>query len=53
MAKVLYCGKDLKCPCAALTGGEMQADELFGMEFDDGFAPRPASGPRPKGVCPH
>ncbi|OGM93761.1 hypothetical protein A2524_02465 [Candidatus Wolfebacteria bacterium RIFOXYD12_FULL_48_21] len=52
MAKVLYCGKDQKCPCAALTGGEMRADELFGMEFDDGFAPDPLRDPAQKGYVP-
>jgi len=52
MAKVLYCGKDQKCPCAALTGGEMQAEELFGDAFDDGFAPDPLRDPDQWGYVP-
>ena len=52
MAQVLYCGEDAKCPCAALTGGEMNFDELFGMDSDDGCVPDPLRDPSKKGYIP-
>jgi len=53
MAKKLNCGEDQKCPCAALTGGEMQAEELFDGAFDDDeFAPDPLRDSAQKGYVP-
>lgn len=52
MAQVLYCGEDQKCPCAALTGGEMHAEELFGDAYEEDCVTDPLHDPCKKGYVP-